>query len=1123
MANTTLSAAVGRIKRAAGRGDLARATDGELLARFVARRDEEAFAALLSKHGPMVLGVGRRVLGHEQDAEDVYQATFLVLARKAGSVRKRDAVASWLHGVAHRLALKARGQAASRRAHERNAAGMRAEVDGTPRAWLDFEAALDGALLRLPEQHRAALILCYLEGLSHEEAARRLGCAVGTVGSWVARGRNQLRAALAGQGIALTAGALATALVAGGAAPNEALFGATLRAGLAFADGAAPAGASAGAAALAQAGPTAASAAKLCGSLLALALTAGALALTHRDSPRAANPPAAQSSEAPKAKADLFGDPLPEGAVARIGTTRLRHGDFINSLAFSPDGKRLHSVGQDGLRVWEADTGREVRRLTEIPGARFIFFTVSPDGKYAAASHLDSSGIVKPAAVSLWDVSSGSKVKELGKGEYSLRRFSPDGKVLAVGRYDGWAELWDISSGKQMAAWRAHKDSVRSLAFSRDGKAVMTGGYGDKAVRFWDATTGQPLRRLDNVINTEYSLALSPDGKTLACIDHLDTPLMMRNGERALLTVSLRSAADGKVIRRLTAQATPGQRRGTEGLRCIAYSPDSKSVAAGGSWANVHVWDTATGAERCRVGAGIYEVALAFAPDSRTLAVADSRNRIRLYDPATGKELPRPRGLLGGPYGMALTPDGRTLVTPGGDASLVLWDPSTGQERRRLRGPEESGVAGLLLSADGKTIISQGTDQKVRVWDVASGKIIRELTGDHFSRRSRLIAVTAEGKSFALIDEKPGVKVIDTVTGKVSREFSVGPAQIRGVAFLADRPSLVVWSGDRKAREWDLTTGKELRQVQYTEGPARTTGRTLPPPMAAGGREEAYFIAAVSPDGRRIAFGSNNGLIAVHDLVTGRELRRVEGLPDSVGILSFSPDGRTLAWVAFDDTKVRFLEVSTGKERHVLAGHTGRVVALSFPADGRTFASGSADTTALVWDLAGKRMPKTEGLDGPWEDLRGADAARAYQAVRLLAASPTLEEFLAKKVRPTPAEDAARVAKLIAGLDSDQFETRSQSTKGLEALGDRAAGELRKALVAGPSPETRRRIDALLKRLDAEATSPSAERVRLGRALEALELAGARKLLGTLAAGAPGAWLTEEARASLARLKSHGR
>jgi RNA polymerase sigma factor (sigma-70 family) len=382
----------------------------------------------------MVLQVGRRVLGSEQDAEDVYQATFLLLARKAGSIRKAESVASWLHGVAHRLALKARAQAAARAAHERKAGALRAAGQRLPQsAWRDLQSALDEALLQVSPKHRAALTLCYLEGKSHEEAARLLGCSVGTVGSWVARGRKQLRTHLARRGFALTAGALATALVASAAsaAPRASLARATLSGGLAFAAGGATGAVSAHARALAEAGLATMAGpslgAVLLAALLALASGAvGAIALPGRllDPAKRAVTDPGRSAKAAKPRADQFGDPLPEEAVARIGSTRLRHSGLIYSLAFTHGGKRLASSGSDGLRTWDVATGREVRHLAERLGFRPLQTAVSPDGKHAASTGEREGGASKPAPLALWDLAAGTKVKEFGKGS-TLSRASP--------------------------------------------------------------------------------------------------------------------------------------------------------------------------------------------------------------------------------------------------------------------------------------------------------------------------------------------------------------------------------------------------------------------------------------------------------------------------------------------------------------------------------------------------------------------------------------------------------------------------------------------------------------------------------------------------------------------------
>src|SRR5206468_3709365 len=193
------------------------AGDAELLARFASRREESAFTALLERHGPMVLGVCRRLLGHEHDAEDAFQATFLLLVRNAGRVRKGGSVAAWLHGAARRIAGKLRRAAARRRERERRAAAggeARPDLEVASRELL---AVLDEELAALPERCRAALILCYLEGLTLEGAARRLGCPRGTVASRLAHGRKLLRDRLARRGLDLSAGALATLLLASGA------------------------------------------------------------------------------------------------------------------------------------------------------------------------------------------------------------------------------------------------------------------------------------------------------------------------------------------------------------------------------------------------------------------------------------------------------------------------------------------------------------------------------------------------------------------------------------------------------------------------------------------------------------------------------------------------------------------------------------------------------------------------------------------------------------------------------------------------------------------------------------------------------------------------------------------
>ena len=179
--------------------------DAELLGRFAARRDGAAFADLVRRHGPMVLTVCRSVLRHEQDAEDAFQATFLVLARKADSIRERDAVAGWLCEVAHRVAVKAQADTARRRAREQRVPPMPAADPTQEMTLRDLRRALNDELRRLPERYRVPLVLCYLEGRTHAEAAVLLGWSKDTFRGRLDRGREHLRRRLASRGIALSA------------------------------------------------------------------------------------------------------------------------------------------------------------------------------------------------------------------------------------------------------------------------------------------------------------------------------------------------------------------------------------------------------------------------------------------------------------------------------------------------------------------------------------------------------------------------------------------------------------------------------------------------------------------------------------------------------------------------------------------------------------------------------------------------------------------------------------------------------------------------------------------------------------------------------------------------------
>jgi RNA polymerase sigma factor (sigma-70 family) len=236
MSSHGLHAVLRYLRRVTGRDDVGQ-TDTALLERFVAGRDEAAFELLLWRHGGMVLSVCRSVLGRSPDVEDAFQATFLLLASRAGSISKREAVGSWLYKVAYRVALRARAEALRRPRQAPADADLPAPEPPEDLVWRDLRPVLDEEVSRLPEKYRAAVVLCYLEGRTYEEAARQIGCPRGTVAVRLKRGRELLRVRLTRRGLGPVAGLVAAGTPGSAPSVSAALVQPTLRAALGYVAG----------------------------------------------------------------------------------------------------------------------------------------------------------------------------------------------------------------------------------------------------------------------------------------------------------------------------------------------------------------------------------------------------------------------------------------------------------------------------------------------------------------------------------------------------------------------------------------------------------------------------------------------------------------------------------------------------------------------------------------------------------------------------------------------------------------------------------------------------------------------------------------------------------------------
>lgn len=878
--------------------------DAELLDRYARGSDQEAFAALVRRYGPLVLGVAHRQVADRQRAEDVFQATFLALARSAAKLGGRPVLANWLYTVALRQARKVRAVAARRGAFEL-AAPPRVQNTDDPLAEItgrELLQAIDDELARLPDRLRLPVLLCCVQGLSREEACRRLGWSDGALRGRLERGRRRLATRLAARGLAPSAMILAPAAAV--VVPTNLLARAVEQAAAPWAN-TVPA---AVAALAATAAPrTLLPSAVLAGCVLAVGLVGWAIASGGTNP---VQPPATPAVAAAPPVNPVPNDPLPAGATMRFGTTRYRHATRIEDLAVSADGTfavaNSLTLFHGAVRSYDLATGRVLQTLfdSEVSADDIRAVAISPDGKTLATTP----------------------------------NFS--GTLVLI--------LRDAATAKETARIPLPARPGQ-LLYAPDGKHVVAVEDGGKAFQYIGLTKGEVVRTVMNAGNV-FATALSPDGKHLVVggYDSTKTEYFARRFE----------VETGRELDPLPV--------GNEGFRCVAFSPDGRTIAFGADGRRkiaVRLIDAATLKERLRIPLPDTHgfKSLAYSPDGTTLAVSTG-SVTRLFDAATGNELvtiDRPA------IGLSFSPDGATLI--GASAGTIYrWSAATGQSLIPVGG--ESPVAEIAVTADGKRVVSLGLDGDLHVWDARSGEHQRRVN----ARWQRGMALSPDGRLLVWpeaddsIDfpstDRPGstrvgsrLRVMDVATGKIDGRFDSFAGDAHHVFFTPDGKSVITaerFGRDAAARVWDVATGKDEREF-----------------AAAWKPEGRVWRSRLSPDGKLLAVSyrgemrgaSVNSAVKLWDVATGKEVAGPTPHWFEPEIMAFSPDGKTVAVSPppFGLT-VQFQDAATGQARGEFKVPRGRVTAVAFGPDGQLF-TGTTDGTVLAWDPQAVKPAPADG------------------------------------------------------------------------------------------------------------------------------------------------------------------
>ena len=586
--------------------------------------------------------------------------------------------------------------------------------------------------------------------------------------------------------------------------------------------------------------------------------------------------------------------------------------------------------------------------------------------------------------------------------------FSPDGKHILSGSYDGTIKLWDINTGREIRTFSSHTDAVASVAFSPDGRQILSGSF-DQTIKLWDVNTGKEIRTFSGHTGQIYSVSFSPDGRQIlsSCGGNKTNLWLVNTGKlirtfsghmaifnpnsRQILsifpsnTMKLLDIDTGMEIRTFSGH--------TYAFISVAFSPDGKQILSGSEDDTIKLWDANSGREiRTFSGHTGSVLSVAFSPDGKQILSGSYDGTIKLWDTNTGKEIKTFSGHFRSVMSVTFSFDGKQILSGSYDGTIKLWDTNTRKEIKTFSG-HTNRVMSTDFNSDGNQLIFGFNHGSIKLWDINTGKEIRTLS---WYSDTNSISFSPGGKHILSFFSDGTIKLLDANTGKEISTFLGVDGFVNSITFSPNNKQFLSSFNTEEGgiiKIWDFATGREINTISlsgcdFNHATFDSNGKNIIAEVwgrrGGGGGSLSLFdsvtghviidivadyvySSAVSPDRKQVLYGNLEGEIFLCDVNSGKKIMEFSGHTDEVRSVTFSPDGKQVISASRDGT-IKLWNTNTGKVINTFSGNTFNVKSMSFKPDGRQILSISDDGTVRLWDVStGKEIAQfISFIDGEW-------------------------------------------------------------------------------------------------------------------------------------------------------------